>query len=142
MTSRINIQAFPRRAALVKTFVVAMTTVTTALLAFAIPTAHAEPMVANNCPAVGDLSAQMAGWRNRGKTLAQAKEQVDKYYSDPADREMLHRVVERVYMDPHKRLVPEQVSVQITSECLTQQTQQAPPARQGAQHAPTPAAQP
>ncbi|WP_347555267.1 hypothetical protein [Robbsia sp. KACC 23696] len=130
MTTRITSQVFPHRAVFAKTVATALATAGTALLTFATPVAHAEPVLTNNCPAVGDLSAQMAGWRNRGKTQDQALAQVDKYYSDPADRQMLHRVVELVYLDPHKRLVPEQVSVQITSQCLTQQADQEKAAKQ------------
>jgi hypothetical protein len=134
MTSRIGVSPFLRRAVFAKTVSAALATVATALMTFASPAAHAEPQVANDCTAVGDLSAQMAGWRNRGKTQDQAKAQVDKYYSDPSDRDTLHHVVELVYLDPHKRLVPEQVSVQITSQCLMQQAAQAQAAKQAAQN--------
>ena len=142
MTSRINTSSFPHRAVFAKTVAASLATVVAAVMTLTSPAAHAEPQVANDCTAVGDLSAQMAGWRNRGKTEDQAKAQVDKYYSDPSDRDTLHHVVELVYLDPHKRLVPEQVSVQITSQCLMQQAAQAQAAKQAAQHGGTKPAHP
>jgi hypothetical protein len=87
--------------------------------------ASAESVIANECPAVGDLAAQIAGWKNRGKTQAQAVAQTEKYYQDAADRRVLKNVVDEIYSDPRKKLVPEQVSVQITSQCAVWQQQAA-----------------
>ena len=81
--------------------------------------ARAESVIAGQCSALGDLSEQIVGWKNRGKTEAQAIAQTRKYYQDAADRKALATVVEEIYGDTRKKLIPEQVSMQITSECAT-----------------------
>jgi hypothetical protein len=79
--------------------------------------ARAESVIAGQCSALGDLSEQVVGWKNRGKTEAQAIAQTRKYYQDEADRKALATVVAEVYGDTRKKLIPEQVSMKITSEC-------------------------
>jgi len=79
--------------------------------------AWAESVIAGQCSALGDLSEQVVGWKNRGKTEAQAIAQTRKYYQDEADRKALATVVAEVYGDTRKKLIPEQVSMKITSEC-------------------------
>lgn len=82
-------------------------------------TAQADPVVSGQCSTVGDVASQIAGWRNIHKTKAQAYAQIDKYYSDPTDRKVLYQVTDKIYLDPHKRLVPDQIGVEITSSCAT-----------------------
>ncbi len=81
--------------------------------------AHADPVVSGQCSTVGDVASQIAGWRNIHKTKAQAYAQIDKYYSDATDRKVLYQVTDKIYLDPRKRLVPDQIGVEITSSCAT-----------------------
>ena len=90
-----------------------------ACLAFTAGQARAESVIAGQCSALGDLSEQIVGWKNRGKTEAQAIAQTRKYYQDEADRKALATVVDEIYGDTRKKLIPEQVSMRITSECAT-----------------------
>ncbi|MBI0331445.1 hypothetical protein [Burkholderia plantarii] len=99
----------------------------------------------DRCFAVGDVAAQVSGWRKRGKTRAQAIAQSHKYYGDGPDSQAVDKAIATIYAAPTLPN-PDQATMLVTQDCLRDQhAQQARRGRRAASpaapvSAPVPAA--
>ncbi|MEK6349162.1 MAG: hypothetical protein V4764_16885 [Burkholderia sp.] len=71
----------------------------------------------DRCFAVGDVAAQISGWRKRHKTRAQALAQSHKYYGNGPDAQAVDDAIETIY-DAPTLLNPDQATMQVTQNCL------------------------
>ncbi|SMG59944.1 hypothetical protein [Paraburkholderia susongensis] len=85
--------------------------------------------VSDQCFALGDIAGQVASWRAHKKTKAQALDQAAYYYKDPADREAVNAIIEKIYSPDAPHMTPDQASMAFTSECANRRKGQASPAQ-------------
>ncbi|MCR1768698.1 hypothetical protein [Burkholderia glumae] len=71
----------------------------------------------DRCFAVGDVAAQISGWRKRGKTKAQALAQSHKYYGDGPDSQAVDKAIAIIYAAPTLPN-PDQATMLVTQDCL------------------------
>lgn len=76
----------------------------------------------DRCFAVGDVAAQISGWRKRHKTKAQALEQSHKYYGSGPDARAVDDAIETIYGAP-TLLNPDQATMLVTQNCLRKKRQ-------------------
>lgn len=79
--------------------------------------------VAGQCFALGDIAAQVVGWRAHKKTKAQALEQAARYYKDPADREAVDAIIEQIFRPDAPHMTPDQASMAVTKDCVNREQQ-------------------
>jgi hypothetical protein len=100
--------------------------VVSALLAVCLaqPAARAVAQtVSDQCFALGDIAGQVTSWRAHKKTKAQALEQAAKYYKDPADRQAVNAIIEKIFSPDAPHMTPDQASMAFTSDCVNQKKQ-------------------
>ena len=100
--------------------------VVSALLAMCLaqPAAQAVAQtVSDQCFALGDIAGQVASWRAHKKTKAQALEQAAKYYKDPADRQAVDAIIEKIFSPSAPHMTPDQASMVFSSDCMNQKKQ-------------------
>jgi sugar lactone lactonase YvrE len=103
--------------------------VVSALLAacLAQPAAQAVAQtVSDQCFAIGDIAGQVASWRAHKKTKAQALDQAARYYKDPADRQTVDAIIEKIFSPDAPHMTPDQASMAFTSACVKRKHEQAP----------------
>lgn len=76
----------------------------------------------DRCFAVGDVAAQISGWRKRHKTKAQALAQSHKYYGNGPDAQAVDDAIEAIYGTP-TLLNPDQATMLVTQNCLKKKRQ-------------------
>ncbi|MBN3726683.1 hypothetical protein [Burkholderia sp. Ac-20379] len=76
----------------------------------------------DRCFAVGDVAAQISGWRKRHKTKAQALAQSHKYYGNGTDAQAVDDAIETIYGAP-TLLNPDQATMLVTQNCLRKKRQ-------------------
>src|ERR1700753_2659938 len=82
--------------------------------------------VSDQCFAIGDIAGQVASWRAHKKTKAQALDQAAQYYKDPADRQTVDAIIEKIFSPDAPHMTPDQASMAFTSACVKQKHEQAP----------------
>ncbi|WP_414440093.1 hypothetical protein [Burkholderia sp. 22PA0106] len=90
----------------------------------------------DHCFAVGDVAAQISGWRKRHKTKAQALAQSHKYYGNGPDAQAVDDAIETIYSAPTLPN-PDQATMLVTQNCLKKKRQAQ---NEAAAPAPAPAA--
>ncbi|MEK6367502.1 hypothetical protein [Burkholderia gladioli] len=78
----------------------------------------------DRCFAVGDVAAQISGWRKKHKTKEQAIAQSHKYYGNGPDAQAVDQAIEEIYGAPIL-LNPDQATMLVTQNCLKRKAAQA-----------------